>query len=68
MEKQKKNYFCCFFCQEELKIRWCSALQDWALEESVKVNKNGNIDVAHLSCYTEFVPGESKSEEESEIP
>ena len=52
---QGKNTFTCYFCQEELKIGWCSTLQDWALEDSIKIKDKNEVEVAHSSCFSEFV-------------
>ncbi len=47
--------FYCYFCNEDLEVNWCAQLQEWTLNNGVKVHEmEHGLSVAHFDCYECF--------------
>lgn len=47
--------FYCYFCNEGLEVNWCTQLQEWTLNNGVKVRETDHgLCVAHFDCYECF--------------
>jgi hypothetical protein len=44
--------FNCYFCNEGMEVNWCGQLQEWTLNNGVKVHEEDRgLCVAHFDCY-----------------